>query len=292
MSGLLTSPRNLKTEKGRSKRFYTWRGEQFWSVTTVLDNALPKRALTYWAAKKVAEAAADLAEQLPGLVAHDREAAVRMLKGAPWAESERAADVGTLIHAQVEARSLGQPIPEPPPVARPRLAAWRRFVVEHEPDYIATEAVVVNRACSYAGTLDAIVRLGGRPTLLDYKTGKGVYSETALQLAAYRFAEFIALVDGSEYPMPEVEAAVVLHLPADGTYELVEVQADGAAFGYFRYAQAIYRWLEQASKTALLGPLRSTAELGALAEASRPLAELLAEQARSGETSQTEEIPF
>jgi hypothetical protein len=271
---LLTSPRNLKTEKGRNKRFYTWRQRNFWSVTTVIDNAVPKRALLYWGIKKVAEGAADLAETLPTLVAHDREAAVRMLKGLPWAESERAADLGSLVHAGVEAYALGKPMPEPPALARPRMLAFQRFLAEHEPHYYAAEAAVFNRERTYAGTLDAIADIGGRRYLLDVKTGKGVYPEVAMQLAAYRFAEFLALPDGTEYPMPAVDAAAVLHLPADGSYELIEVSADQDAFAFFLYAQQVFAWLEEGSKSVLLGPLRPS---GALAEATAPLANLLGE---------------
>lgn len=41
-------------------RFYIWtppgsgRGERYWGVTTIIDNAIPKRALMYWAAKMAA----------------------------------------------------------------------------------------------------------------------------------------------------------------------------------------------------------------------------------------------
>jgi len=40
----------------------------------------------------------------------------------------------------------------------------------------------------YGGTADAIVLLDGIPTILDYKTGSGVYAETAVQLEAYAHA--------------------------------------------------------------------------------------------------------
>ena len=49
------SPRNA-TESG-SKRLYAWRGEKFWSVTTIISGGLPKPALLPWGIKAVAEAA-------------------------------------------------------------------------------------------------------------------------------------------------------------------------------------------------------------------------------------------
>jgi hypothetical protein len=96
--------------------------------------------------------------------------------------------------------------------------------------------------------------------LIDYKTGKGVYPDVALQLSSYRYAEFIGAPDGSEIPMPEVEACVVLHIPEQGEYELVEVEAGPEIFQAFLFVREVFRFMEETSKRVLLGPFPSTLE--------------------------------
>jgi hypothetical protein len=136
--------------------------------------------------------------------------------------------------------------------------AFTLFVRDYEPEYLATEASVYSRKWHYAGTLDAIVKIDNRTLLLDAKTGKGVYPEVALQLAAYRYADFIGAPDGSEEPMYPVDGCAVLHLPAEGpTYQLVDVRADEQIFKSFLYALEVFMWQEDYSKGVLLGPLQT-----------------------------------
>lgn len=238
------------------KRWYDWRGERYWSVTTIISQGVPKPALLPWGIKMVAEGAADLADQLPALVAHDRDAAIKMLKALPWSKKERAANLGTLIHAAIEAHRLGKPVPAPPADVAPYMTGFERFLADFEPEYVATEAPVFSRTQKYAGTLDAIVRmrlpLTEAPGLyvLDAKSGKGVYPEVGLQLAAYRHAEFIGLPDGSEEPMPPTDGALALHL-TDRGYRLIDVRADRDVFQAFLYAREVFRFVESTSKTIL-----------------------------------------
>lgn len=250
----LTNTKRVTLPSG--KRWYDWRGERYWSVTTIIGQGVPKPALLPWGIKMVAEGAADLADQLPALVAKDREAAIKMLKGLPWSQRDRAANLGTLIHAAIEAHRLGQPFPPIPIDVQGHMAGFEQFLTDFQPEYLATETPVFNRTEHYAGTLDAIVRmtlpLHDEPGvyILDAKSGKGVYPEVGLQLAAYRFAEFIGLPDGDEQPMPRIDGAVALHLTAEG-YRLIDVRADEDVFLAFKYVREVFRFLEVTSKTIL-----------------------------------------
>jgi hypothetical protein len=111
--------------------------------------------------------------------------------------------------------------------------------------------MVFNFAVGYAGTLDLLARIRSAPgtSLLDIKTGNsagGVWPETRLQLAAYRYAEFVGVPgDRKKYPMPEINQVFVLHLRPDRYAEgwrLVEYPVDEADFEAFGHALAIYRW--------------------------------------------------
>jgi hypothetical protein len=59
--------------------------------------------------------------------------------------------------------------------------------------------------------------------VLDIKTSKSIYDETALQLCAYARADFVGLDDGTEAPLtPDgepIEYGVVVRPTASGKYE-------------------------------------------------------------------------
>lgn len=260
----MPGPRNSTTTG--SKRYYSWRNEKYWSVTTIIGGGVPKPALLPWGIKSVAEGAVRERDVIAAMLAQcdtpdvcgkgefcpQCDQTIRYLKGIPYAHRDRAADLGTYIHNAAEAYVLGKPFPKWPPLVLPRMRAFEQFLHDYEPSYEAAEASVYNRTQRYAGTLDAILRIQGRRLIGDTKSGKGVYPEVGLQLAAYRYAEFIAGADGSEQPMPEVDGGVVLHL-TDGGYELIEVRCDQEVFRSFLYAREVFRWQEELSKTVLLG---------------------------------------
>lgn len=293
------SPRNAR-QVGRG-RLYEWRRpdlplddepERYWSVTTILKGGLPAPALMAWGMRAVAEYATANHRQIAAMLSAVRlakddtgryqgvvsdpdavSAVVDYLKGSPYRERERKADLGTAIHEQAEAHVLDRPMPEPMAAIAGQVAAFRRFLHDWRPDYARddsghwlAEASVYNRTERYAGTLDAIADLPGLGrVLIDYKSGKGVYPETALQLAAYRHAEFIGLPDGSEWPMPRVDGCAVLHLPehgagwaptpADPGYSLIPVIADDQVFTAFRYVREVFRWQEETSQGVIGAPL-------------------------------------
>jgi hypothetical protein len=254
----MTSPKQATT-RGDGTRTYTWRNERFFSVTTIIGGGIPKPVLVNWAKKFTAEYAVNHIDALNTLVADDRDGAVDWLKGAAYRDRDRAAELGTDVHNAVEAYALGKPYPTWGPLVKPRMDAFVRFLDQYEPVYELTEASIFNRAERYAGTLDAIATfptLGDRRFLFDVKTGgKAVYPEAAVQLAAYRYAEFVGAPDGSEQPLPEVDACAVLHIPDGGGFEFVEVIADREIFQAFLFAREVYRWATVTSKSVILGPL-------------------------------------
>lgn len=256
-------PRNATTSKSGS-RFYTWRGDRFWSVTTILNGGIPKPVLVNWAKKFVAEYAVDHFAALTELVkTGDREGAVAWLKDSPYRDRDRAADIGTQVHAAAEAHRLGRPMPPWPLEIKPRMEAFAAWMEDFQPRFEAVEASVYHREQHYAGTLDAIVVVGGQRIVLDYKTARtGIYPEVALQLAAYRHAEFIAMPDGTEAPMPRTDGAAALWLPDDPAktksgrpYDFIPVLADRQIYRAFLYAREVYRWADLTSKTVLGAPL-------------------------------------
>lgn len=230
------------TAKGRT---YRWKEETFASVTTIIGGGVPKPALLPWGIGMVAQAAADLyaSGEFHRLMARNPKEAIARLKAAPYDKREKAANLGSAIHQAAEDRILGK-VHYPDAAARPYVAQFERFLAEHQPVYHAAECTVYSRAHQYAGTLDAIVEIAGKHLLIDYKSsGSGVYAEAVLQLAAYRYAEFVGLPDGSEIPVPATDGAAVLWIKPD-SYSLIPARADREAFGYFQHARQVYAWAQ------------------------------------------------
>lgn len=276
----MSNPKHARTTS--RGRLYEWRRkgapldqepERFWSVTTIIKGGLPSPALTYWAAKAVAEYATANHRQIATMLQAVRlrrtddgallgvvtdpdavEATIEWLKSSPWRERDRKANRGTALHERVEALILDRPLPPPAPEIAPLAAAFDEFVRDWRPEFEASEMSVYNRAEAYAGTLDFIAKLPGLGRVLaDTKTSTGIYPEAALQLAAYRHSEFIGMPDGDEEPVPEVDGCVVLHLhpeaPVDGRpYSVIPVIADEQVFLAFKYAREVFRWQEELSK--------------------------------------------
>jgi hypothetical protein len=250
----MTSPRNAQSTGGR--RFYTWRQKRFWSATTLINGGTPKPALPYWAAKRTAECAADNIELLAQMLESEgREAVIDFLKRAPWRDRDKAADLGSSLHAAAEAYALGKPMPPWSLLVKPHMESFVRFLEDYRPKIEMTEASVYNGKESYAGTLDYIGKIGRRRLLWDVKSGSGVYAEVGLQLALYRFAEWIGLPDGSEKPMPKVDGCAVLHLNSDYErgYDFREVRADEDIFQMALYVREVFRFQTDVAKH-VLGP--------------------------------------
>jgi hypothetical protein len=240
-------------------------------VTTIIGGGVPKPALVNWAAKRVAEIAVGRRRVWEGMDSPSEM--IDWLKRAPYREKEGAAVQGSAIHDWAEQRVLGQPVTveDLPVEQRPWALSFLSFVHEMEPTWEMSEASVYNREHSYAGTLDALLRLPDRTVagiranggpdlsglgLVDYKTNKsGIFPETALQLAAYRHAEFVGLPDGSEIPMPRVDWCAALWVTDTG-YQLIPINAGHLAFEYFLSARMVRDFCEDVGKV-LLAPAAS-----------------------------------
>jgi hypothetical protein len=105
-----------------------------------------------------------------------------------------AADAGTMAHAMVEAAiHEGEFIPPstaPPDqvrLARLAFSAFEEWFQGSRIDLVETEMHLVSQRYRFGGTPDAVGRIKGQLTLLDWKTSKGIYAEYLIQLAAYAY---------------------------------------------------------------------------------------------------------
>lgn len=201
----------MKKEK---RRQYRDGKKRLPGVTTVIGSVLAKPALVWWAAGIASEVTAEaLAAGIPV------DQALELGRKAHNVRRDAAADAGTLAHSYVEQwlahESLAVDLADEQQAKA--FAAARRLIdwVEQAEsagriEVLGSEVPIVDVASGYGGTLDMVVKLGGIPHIVDFKTGKGVYDETAIQLGAYRCLWNLH--------NPEVQAhrALVLHSPVEG----------------------------------------------------------------------------
>jgi hypothetical protein len=141
------------------------------------------------------------------------------------------------------------------------ITGFTNFVAAFNPRFEAAEMTVFNRALGVAGTLDGILVLEGvaltsdgllvpapdqaLTLCVDIKTGKTLDVTVSEQLAAYRRMTEALMPLGEIVPMPETDAAAVLHLrPEFPTgYRLIPIKRarDARAWNRFRRAVEIYR---------------------------------------------------
>ncbi len=254
--------------------------KNLWSVTTIIGGGLPKPALVGWGIKSVAEyAVANYARLFSMAKAAEGDddalyGVVSWLKGSPYRERDKKADLGTLLHSIAEATALQKPLPAISPEVAPLYANHQRFLAEWAPVMEMSEATVYNVRESYAGTLDFIGRLTGprvpaslrgKLVMGDYKTGgeidpsnpsndKGIYAEAALQMSAYAHGEGVYLAPGTVVTMPAVEAAVAVHITATG-YRVRPVEIGEQVWRSFRYVRESFRFMEEISKGVIGEPL-------------------------------------
>jgi hypothetical protein len=241
---------------GPAGRFYQVDGQLLPSVTHILT-AIAKPALIAWSANTeraaVTEAAADLyAEYAALLVAPQmpRAAYVATLLSrlgivkAHQKALAKAGDIGTQTHKLIEwhlRTAIGAVAGPKPVVADPALWAFMAFEdwaksVSLKP--VLIEQTVYSKTHGYAGTMDLLARVHGVLTLIDFKTGKGIYPESFLQSAAYSTALL-------EMGYVEPSNALIVRLPkveTDPAFEVATVPPAADLLPVFLAVKALWQW--------------------------------------------------
>ena len=240
--------------KTTSGRFYEIEpGNPYPSITNILG-VINKPALVGWAGKveRIAciEAAIRLHSDWENLTESTIDAYRSTLESyigkqkAAQKELEAAAAIGTEAHARCEwlvRSALNLPVGPEPKVSEKALWAsmafedwWKK--VNFKP--IRSEQVVFSRIHKFAGTLDILGYVDGLLTIVDIKTGKAIYSEAYLQIAAY----WRAL---QETTQDYAARGIVLRLPkidTDPEFEAVPVDDLEMHLLAFLHAAELWRW--------------------------------------------------
>jgi hypothetical protein len=235
---------------------YSWNGGPLYpSVTTILG-IKDKPALVGWAKRETAACAVRNLDVLERMVrTGGGQAAIDWLKRIPDYARDASADLGSAVHAAAEAIARGQSGPVAEDVG-PFVAAYRRdFLEVFRPRFIAVEAMVCSERYEYGGTADAFAEIDGEIWLLDYKTGAGVYPDTALQLGGLARAQFIGYPgDPVQYPVPFATRFGVVHIRPEGA-RLLPVVVNRETVAAFLDARRLYGWDQGPVKSVIGEPI-------------------------------------
>lgn len=256
-------------------------GEKVPGVTTILGNGVPKPALVAWGARCAAEAVANalttaegkdgqthiVADQLiTELLAWNetrgyraekvnrgdplpRLAVAKILENIRYRDLDAASNRGTEVHALAARLARGEEV-DVPDVLTGHVDSYLRFLAEWDPTQALLERVIINRKWRYMGKFDLLAHFPDYGVgLLDVKTSRsGVFAETALQLAGYRYGE--TMLDGVddagnvvEVPMPEVDWCGAVWVRADG-YDVYRFDVTPKTHRIFLYAKHLGEWLD------------------------------------------------
>jgi len=199
---------------------YMLDGVALMRVTSIVD-VLDKPGLVWWSADMAGK---HIAETLkPGTALTEDEIAKLAYDAtrAHKAAKDMAADKGGLAHEWIEAYLLGRKpaMPKDPQVAN-SVDLFLSWQTDHSVEWLAVEMKIGDSKLGIGGKLDAIAVVDGDLTLVDHKTGKGVYEGAYLQTAAYAKMAQPCVYGGA------LMNRLVLHLPREGGLNAIWLKTD------------------------------------------------------------------
>lgn len=215
---------------------------------------LPTKDLGGWQTYMAARRAIDTWGTWAGMEERD---AVRHIQSAADDYRDAAADLGSRVHAWCEKRVLHplvwkMAVPDDAEI-RGHAREFEKFLADWNPRYTHVERTVFSETHGYAGTFDAICHIDGLGrVLLDIKSGRTVRGETAMQLAAYASADYIANDDGTTELIGHIDNYVVLHLRPRSHHLVPMAVTLPDTFNDFLYSKEVHRI--NAAADRLVGP--------------------------------------
>lgn len=231
--------------------WYTWNGsDPVPGCTSVIKVAKSAEPLVGWAKRETARCAVDNHDQIGAMIAQGgKAAAIDWLKRIPDFQRDSKGDTGTRVHAYAELRALGQEPPIPPDLEAYATTLERDFLGKVQPTFRLVEAMVWGGR--YGGTLDAVAIIDGETWLLDYKTGKDVYEDAALQLAALSRAIFVGYPDDPRpYAIPPIDRYGIVHVTPERT-RLVELDVTDREWDAFTACLDVWEWQQTRAREVI-----------------------------------------
>jgi hypothetical protein len=199
---------------------YSLKGQKDWliSVTTITGIIDKSRFLMPWAVNEcVSYVQGELAKREDLHI--PKEEVVRLiLEGAEQYKIKRevAASIGDKVHEFAEKFTLAQLKQGEMPVITDEMEekvvqginAFLEWYNSHNIQFLEAERIIYSREYGYVGKCDGIALVDCKKTILDYKTGKGIYDDFKFQVAGYRIAY-------EEETKKVLDQSLILHFSKD-----------------------------------------------------------------------------
>jgi CRISPR/Cas system-associated exonuclease Cas4 (RecB family) len=196
----------------KTDRFYTIEGNDYPSVTTILDVISKGAGFYKWLLSRTTEEAT--------------------------AVTKDALNVGTTTHNLIDKYSKGEEVDISKEDDRVK-ACFNNYVTkvigELGYKHIQSEQTVHSKKYGYAGTLDGIGEVNKKLVLLDVKTSSRIYDTYQLQLEAYRLAY-------EEMTGKKIKQLYIINLKKNGGVILKQYKPNNKVFKVFLSALEIYKW--------------------------------------------------
>ena len=162
------------TQKSKAHiRYRNSNGKVIKGVSTVIDSVLAKPALVKWA----------------------NNLGLQGIDSTKF--RDEMANIGTLAHHLVMSQLTGTGkesidvfmsdySPNMWESAGNALKSFNNWMAQHEVELILAETPLISERYQYGGTIDLYATVDGVSTLVDFKTGSGIYKEARYQVAAYK----------------------------------------------------------------------------------------------------------
>lgn len=156
--------------------------------------------------------------------------------------TQKAADIGTVVHEMVEASNNGQDHNEPLmklkesediEKARSGFGAYQKWASMNNLKIIAQEIPLISKEYRFGGTPDAIGEIDGELCLIDWKTSNGVYQDYLIQLAAYKHL----IEEGTD-----LETDLPLNMTLTGGFHLCRFAKEHGDFAHHYYPDLSEAW--------------------------------------------------
>ena len=253
---------NARTDPESGLRFYTWKGVDYPSVTSIRRLIGMPFTLHNWTLSQVIDRAVTDHELIGAMLNRPKRPRERVreanilkevrkhLRAAATEERDLAGDRGTRAH---DAIATGLSPHEVDPDIFGHVAQFQDFMRTTGAQVIWTERQVWNLSYGYAGTGDALFlmppdRRHPAPwvCVVDYKTSRGVYIDHAIQCMAYALGEFVGEHDVIDQQatdwLLQAEGMALLHL-SENEWEWIEIRNDPTIFAGFIGSLTFARFL-------------------------------------------------
>jgi hypothetical protein len=160
-------------------------------------------------------------------------APISNLDGIPEHHLENARQRGTAVHRATELYDFGE-LGEIDMELEPYLEAWKQFLHCYNPEIIAIERKLFSEKRKYAGTIDRVLKIKRKRTLVDIKATADNVATVGPQTAAYQRL-------WEENYGEQIQERWSVRLLRDGTFDL-QKQKTRSDLATFDHCHAIWKW--------------------------------------------------